>query len=416
MRAAHNSPKRTPWAAALALAVVSALAAACSSSSNPAAPRIEVSAGEHDREACPVVFPLPEGLRTGSGFALVREDTGRPVAFQYLGGDPPRGVFILDEPLPAGSARIYRLVPHRPRPGPPAVETAAGRGTITVRRRGRPVLVYHAETVEPPEGADPVYRRSGFIHPLYTPSGKVVTDDFPPDHLHQHGLFFAWVDTVFEGREVDFWNQDKKLGDVIHTAIRRTVSGPVFAEFAVTLAHIDKTAPGGPKPALQETWTVRAYDTPGPFLIDFESEQRTASASPLLVRQFRYGGFAVRGAREWLGQPESDFLTSEGKTRSDGNHTRPVWVEIHGLVDGAPAGVLVMSNPSNFRHPQPVRLHPSKPYFCFAPNVAGDFTIEPGRPYVSRYRIAVHDGPPDTEANRRLYAAYADPPEARLRD
>ena len=101
---------------------------------------------------------------------------------------------------------------------------------------------------------------------------------------------------------------------------------------------------------------------------------------------------------------------------ADGNHTRPVWVEMHGLVDGSPAGIVVLSAPSNFRHPQPVRLHPSKPYFCFAPNVVGDFTIEPGRPYVSRYRLAVHDGPPDAQANDRLYADYAAPPEARLVD
>jgi len=396
------------------LAALLAAAVGCSRSTNGGL-RFEINAGMHDRRNCPVVVSLPESAPAGESLTLVREDTSARIPLQRLLDDPSAAIFILDEPLAAGNTRTYRLS-IAAEPAEPSVTAADDGASIAVRRRRQPVLVYHHATVEPPEGADPVYRRSGFIHPLYTPSGKIVTDDFPPDHLHQHGLFFAWVDTVFEGREVDFWNQGKKLGDVIHTAIRRTVSGPVFAEFAVTLAHIDKTAAGGPKPALQETWTVRVYNTPGPFLIDFESEQRTASASPLLVRQFRYGGFAVRGAREWLGQPESDFLTSEGKTRSDGNHTRPVWVEMHGLVDGAPAGVLVMSDPSNFRHPQPVRLHPSKPYFCFAPNVAGDFTIEPGRPYVSRYRIAVHDGPPDAEANNLLYATYSDPPGARLLD
>ena len=42
-----------------------------------------------------------------------------------------------------------------------------------------------------------------------------MTDDFPPDHAHQHGLFFAWVSTSFDGHDVDFWNQSKKSdGDV----------------------------------------------------------------------------------------------------------------------------------------------------------------------------------------------------------
>ncbi|HFA59972.1 MAG TPA: hypothetical protein ENJ83_04705, partial [Rhodospirillales bacterium] len=345
----------------IAAALAVSLAAGCSSGS-AAGPRLEVRAGAQDRENCPVVFPAPD-LPGDAAWGLLPPGGGEPIAFQRLAGDPPRAVFILDEPLAAGETRTYRFAPLPARSGRPNVETSVRPETITVYRRGRPVLVYHQETVEPPAGADPVFRRSGFIHPLYTPSGKIVTDDFPPDHFHQHGVFFAWVDTVFEGREVDFWNQAKKLGDVEHTAVRHTVSGPVFAEFEVSLRHIDKTAPGGPKAALQETWTVRIYDTGGPFLVDFDSRQQTASSSPLLIRKFRYGGFAVRGAREWLGQPEADFLTSEGKTRADGNHTRPVWVEMHGLVDGSPAGIVVLSAPSNFRHPQPVRLHPSKPYF-----------------------------------------------------
>ena len=47
------------------------------------------------------------------------------------------------------------------------------------------------------------------------------------------------------------------------------------------------------------------------------------------------------------------------------------------------------------RHPAPVRLHPSKPYFSFSPMVLGDFTIAPGETYRARYRYLPHDGPPD---------------------
>ena len=69
----------------------------------------------------------------------------------------------------------------------------------------------------------------------------------------------------------------------------------------------------------------------------------------------------------------------------------------------------MLDHPANFRSPQPVRLHPNKPYFCFAPMVPGAFEIAPGRPYVSRYRLVLHDGRPDPAAGRaqRDYARTA---------
>ena len=39
-----------------------------------------------------------------------------------------------------------------------------------------------------------------------------------------------------------------------------------------------------------------------------------------------------------------------------------------------------------------MRLHPSEPFFCYAPQQLGDMEITPGTPYVSRYRIVVTDG------------------------
>lgn len=70
-----------------------------------------------------------------------------------------------------------------------------------------------------------------------------------------------------------------------------------------------------------------------------------------------------------------------------------------------------LDHPDNFRFPQSVRLHPTKPYFCFAPMVDGPFEIGPQQTYTSKYRFYVYDGPKDVERNRRLWADYADPPQ-----
>ena len=101
------------------------------------------------------------------------------------------------------------------------------------------------------------------------------------------------------------------------------------------------------------------------------------------------------------------MVTSEGKQRVKGNHSRPNWVALAGEIDGATCGIAAMSHPDNFRAPQPVRLHPNKPYFCFAPMVLGDFQIEAGKPYVSRFRFVAFDGKPDTAELNQLWEQYA---------
>ena len=39
--------------------------------------------------------------------------------------------------------------------------------------------------------------------PAAEPSGQVVTDDFNPDHAHEHGIMFAWRQATFEGKPSD---------------------------------------------------------------------------------------------------------------------------------------------------------------------------------------------------------------------
>src|SRR5206468_817402 len=87
-------------------------------------------------------------------------------------------------------------------------------------RRDTPVVIPPAAVAPATKRLDPVFARSGFLHPLATRSGLVVTDDFPPDHAHQHGVFFAWVNPTFRGRPTDFWNQAKRTGRVGHDESR----------------------------------------------------------------------------------------------------------------------------------------------------------------------------------------------------
>ena len=376
---------------------------------------LEVAAGDRDREGTVVTAEVPESIEN-ERLALTRLDTGEAVPVQREGGAKARVVWILRDKLPAGQVRRYRLAaPTGESPPGEAVQVSDDGKQLNVTVAGKPVLVYNHAVVPSPDPEQPYYARSGHIHPVYNPSGQVVTDDFNPDHMHQHGIMFAWTKSTFEGRPANCWDQKGKQGNVEHVKVEGTGGGGVFGRFAVRLRHVNLNAPDGPKPMLDETWQVRVYNLAGHFLFDLESTQTCAGSSPLVVEEYHYGGMAIRGSVAWPDGSGADFLTSEGKSRADGNHSRPRWCDIHGPIDGRVSGVCILSHPGNFRFPQPVRLHPSMPYFCFTPAVLGAFRIEPGGPpYVSRYRFYVHDGRLDPQAAERVWHDYAHPPKVRI--
>lgn len=268
---------------------------------------------------------------------------------------------------------------------------------------GNLILSYNTSTIAPPPGVSPLYQRSGHIHPIQTPKGLTVTDAFPADHLHQHALFSAWVNTEFQGRSVDFWNQKGGEGTVSH---REVVSLDRKAEqFAVRLAHVAFGEESDRIDVLHEDWQVQRVPHESFSLFDITTLQTCVAEEPLLVKEYHYGGMALRGSAEWM-DGEHHFLTNEGKSRSDANHSRPKWVALYGQVDGKPCGIVVFSHPDNFRGLQPVRIHPKMPYFVFSPPVLGEFKIEPSKSIRSTYRYHPFDGEPDTKIFDQLWEQF----------
>jgi hypothetical protein len=180
--------------------------------------------------------------------------------------------------------------------------------------------------------------------------------------------------------------------------------------------HIALKADGGPTVALREQWDVRIYAVTDPgFLFDLTSTQTCATDDPLILHEYRYGGIGYRGSGQWEGDGDKcKFLTSEGKTRADGHATRAKWCAIWQNIDGKPAGLAVLCHPDNFRFPQHMRIHPSEPFFNFAPCQGGEFKIEPGKPYISKYRFFVFDGEADATVCERVWNDYANPPAVRV--
>jgi hypothetical protein len=283
-------------------------------------------------------------------------------------------------------------------------------GRISFRVNDNDVLSYYVRKSSPPGNVDSVYARAGYIHPVRTPGGVIVTQDYAEVHPHHHGIWTAWTNVEFEGRKPDFWNVGKETGSVIFESLDETWEGAVQSGFVSRHRYVDLTAPE-PVTALYEKWEVRLYNIGGDYhIFDIAVTQSTAGSGTFILPEYDYGGMGFRGPEDWEGEENAFFLTSEGRTRQDGHGTRARWCHIGGMTGGRLAGVAIFDHPSNFRHPQPLHIHPRRTFFNYAAVKLGEMRIEPGMPYRMQYRYVVYDGEPDPQMLDRLWIDYAYPP------
>ena len=297
------------------------------------------------------------------------------------------------------------------------VRLECGEGSVTFKLRSKPVLTYHGGHGVLPAGVREEYRRAGYLHPLVSPLGRVVTGDYPKNHLHHHGVWASWTRTEIDGRKPDFWNMGEKKGRVEMIqwlGARESADG---AEIETLHRYVDLTAKV-PTPILLEGWKVRVPVTPEgkPYRIDLTVRQTNVTEHSLALPEYRYGGLGFRGLDAWDGAPNCRFLSSEGVTnRVTGNESHARWCWIGGAaqsVEGGDgiAGVVLLAHPSNFRFPEPMRIHPTEPFFCWSPQQAGDFTLPPRGVHAMRYRILVADGTPDPKTIEQEWLEWSREP------
>ena len=168
-----------------------------------------VHAGKYQRVNVPVTASL-QGvpLRLHDGALQLFEITGGedlPVASQLDPGMSSRMTWILDGETPPGAVRNFelRVVEERQMPdGAGPVQVDDDGESLQVRIGDKPILAYRYTFQGVPEGVDEIYDRSGFIHPIWSPEGEILSRIQPPDHYHHYGLWNPWTRTEFEGRSV----------------------------------------------------------------------------------------------------------------------------------------------------------------------------------------------------------------------
>ena len=389
--------------------------------SPPATPAVElhrrweitVKAGSRAREAVTVSALLPATPPAKS--VRVRAPKGALVSSQMPGDG--QVVFKIN-PMKAGAQAIF-LAEEGESPaasekaGVLAVQDPEG---VKLTIDGKPILTY--QTQRPAGGKDiaPEYGRNGYLHPVYSPAGVLVTDDYPPDKPYQHGIWTGWQKVESGGSHPDFWDTSLKKGRVAMESVAPLWGGPLRGGFGSHQIFADMDSRAGAI-ILREGWSVAAFrdaSRASYFLVDLESTQAVLKGQTTLAEN-SFGGIIMRGNRDWQGAGQSIFLTSEGQSRSKAQGAPAHWCYLGGKSGGKLAGVAILSNPQNSAKPEAVFIDPEAPVMGFAPSKNGSITVRPGKPLKLRYRFVVLDGKPDKKLLDHLWDDFTNPPAVDVR-
>jgi hypothetical protein len=391
-----------------------------------ALPTIVVTNGDAPVAETIATVALPPAL-VGETFVVRDGQDGEAVVTQLL---RDRTLVFAVRDLAPREVRRLRLEPALDRTVVGPVQARERLDGVDLSIDGQPVANYRTQPPlsladAPPPGAG----RGGYLHPLRTPAGAIVTDDDVPGRPEQRGLWSAWGATRVNGRLPDFWHTG--TGAVEFEGVLDTWSGAVVAGFRARHRAVDRTV-RPPLTAETETWrvTLPALGHTGPALgrerpapgrvgprhrvLDLAIQHEVVLAQPIVVVAAAYGGLGLRGPRAWNGGTGMAVLTSDGRTRRNASRSRARWVAMVGLVGGANAGIAILDHPGNLRHPQPLFVDAGQPFVSYAPMQLGPVTLTWTQDLVLRYRIVTFDGFPDRAWLDRLWQAYAHPPRATL--
>jgi hypothetical protein len=283
-------------------------------------------------------------------------------------------------------------------------------GQIDIFEGSKPVLRYNYQTVEPGEllnkvtPANRIYARprNDYIHPLYGLNGEGLTLDWPVDHPHHRGIYWAWPEVDFGTNRGDLHALQKVFARP--TGKVRLQSGAAFAEIeAENLWQWEDR-----EPIVREQALIRAYcATAQGRVIDLVFRFVALKDGVTIARRGmeHYGGLNVR-----MATPASQEITEH--TDPSNAVPRRAWSDLSGVFGGAtaPSGLTVLQCQANPDYPgdwvQYPQLSWCQPTF---PAKGNRYALSRDKALVLRFRLIVHAGAkPDEDHAAKLWDAFHD--------
>jgi hypothetical protein len=276
-------------------------------------------------------------------------------------------------------------------------------GALFIHYAGKDLLGFQYEMHYPPAGVDTAFKRNGYIHPVYTPHGQLLTRINAPDHYHHYGIWNPWTKIQYMGNIYDLWNLVSRQGTVRFEKFNAIIERKNSSSFSARLNHI---AFIGNQNEKKETIIIvenqkitfhhpaREKDH---YFLDVEIELIPATDSAVILKEYRYGGLGWRATEEWH-KDNSAVLTSAGLARKEADGSLARWVVVEGSLGNERGGMVWFSHPGNYNHPEPLRIWPEDSnkrgdmFANFSPTKNKDWILEPHKKYKLKYRILVYNG------------------------
>jgi hypothetical protein len=272
-------------------------------------------------------------------------------------------------------------------------------GSFKLWQGMQPVLVYNYEQVKR-TGAAAAGNRASYVHPIFGLDGEVITDDFPRDHYHHHGLFWGWPHVVIGGKDYDFW---KMHGTDIR--FKRWLNKEVDNNIAVL--GVENEWLVGDKPVVHEEATLRVQPaTAGGRLINVRLKWTALDQAITLggAAGKSYGGLSLRFA------PREDTIVTvpSGPTPQDLLITRLPWADLSAKFQGAKAisGAALFVDP---HHPDFPPEWMTRAYGLLAVGWPGvkSKTLESGTTVTCNYGVWIHRGRVDAAKIQSVYDTFS---------
>jgi hypothetical protein len=370
-----------------------------------AASQLLVPASEQTLCLC---VPAPEGFASapGSSWQLVESGpNGSRVTVTVApapdrSGAAGRGWQILANVPPRAAAngeRAFHLSPVAD--ASPAFHFAdASTNSLRLSEGQRPVLVYNHGVLRK-AGVPADRARSTYVHPLFGLDGEVLTDDFPKDHYHHRGLFWAWPHVSVGTNHYDLW-----MIKGIEQRFERWLAREAGSGGAVL--GVENGWYAGNRKVMQERVWVRVFPaTVSAQAVDVElvltpQDQPVALAG---AEGKSYGGLTLRFAP----RTNTVITTPLGNLPEDLPMTHLPWADLTATYPDAPAasGASIFIAPDHPDYP-PMWLTRHYGVLCVGwPGVdAKEFPA--GEPIRCRYRVWIHRGVTSQPTLEKVYAAY----------
>jgi len=385
-----------------------------------------VVSGSFDRIDCPLslnISPSQLKLKPEELQLIEYLDNSKKFVPSQFDIDKNQLWFILNGFTSKNTIRTFAIIRKNKIDKSKQIEIRKKDGGLQFYFKNSPILNYQYGMVFPPKDIDEKYKKSGFIHPVWSPEGEVLTRIQAPDHYHHYGIWGPWTRTHIGDRQVDFWNLADGQGTVLFKRFINETQGDLYSGFTALQEHIDFGAAVENKVAINEELEIRIWNirsSKKSWMVDYTTTIESPLESGILFDAYRYGGgIGFRATEKW-NKDNCTVTTSENKNRLNADGSSAKWVIIEGVskTKEGRSGILFMGLPTNREFPEPMRVWPINSnggrgdmFFEFCPIRHKEWKIESQKKYSLNYRMLIFDGTLTAEKAEIYWQAFANPPK-----